>query len=104
MTFDIEKMLREGATPEEIARKIGEATATAQKKIDAEKAANAAEALKKEKAKVAADALNDFLVVCGVAHKDEKCFTAKDLLDAVNFSIDDFASLFTKKPIFDKYI
>lgn len=118
MTFDIEKMLREGATPAEINKAIAEATATAQQKIDAEKAAAEAKRnTKAAKAKVAADALNDFLRFCNVCGPKEEVFTAKDLLDAVDDScaaikaiydvnIDSLLdALFPKKKssVFDKY-
>lgn len=123
MTFDIEKMLREGATPAEINKAIAEATATAQQKIDAENAAKAKETTKTAKAKAAADALNDFLRFCDVCGPKEEVFTAKDLLDAVSTSkttiktvldspdfdklLDDlYESLFPSKKkssVFDKY-
>lgn len=123
MTFDIEKMLREGATPAEINKAIAEATATAQQKIDAEKAAAEAkrnkEATKSAKAQVAADALNDFLRFCGVCGPKEEVFTANDLLETVNsseiavktiFDSTDIDSLLDalfptrkSKSIFDKY-
>lgn len=90
MTFDIEKMLREGATPNEINKAIAEATAIAQQKIDAEKAAEAEkrnkEATKSAKAQTAADALNDFLRFCGVCGPKEEVFTADDLLETVSSS------------------
>lgn len=116
MTFDIEKMLREGATPTEINKAIAEATATAQKKIDAEKAEAEVKRNKENekvaKAKVAADALNDFLRTCGICGPKEEVFTSTDLLDAVDTSLDDllseFLNLFSDKPsrksIFDKYL
>lgn len=99
MTFDIEKMLREGATPAEINKAIAEATATARKKIDAEKAAEAEkrnrEVQKIAKAKTAANALNDFLRFCEVCGPEEEVFTANDLLEAVS------NSEITVKTIFD---
>lgn len=109
MTFDIEKMLREGASAEEVSRRVTAELNAAQKKIDAEtKAAKEAEAKKaaeaaakaekrkicETKAKIAADALNSFLREEGIITDKEEAFTAKDLLDGVEMSVKDVTKEF----------
>ena len=89
MTFDIEKMLREGATPEDISKKVTAELNAAQRKLNAEAAKNAEKRSRcAAKAKIAADALNDFLREEGVCGPKEEVFTANDLINSVKASTD----------------